>query len=144
VANPYVARNTATVSTAITVIEITNTAAEVLEILRAWVTQENVTATGQAGIAIVRKTVSITGTSLTTAALSSGTSSATAKHTASGEGTDGAFLIREGFNLVNGWLYLPVPEERITVPPSGMLALKFMTAPASASFSYGFVWQELG
>jgi len=144
VANPYVARHTATYSTAITVIEITNAATEVVEILRAWVTQENVTATGQAGIALVRKTVSITGTSLTTASLSSGTSSTTAKHTATGEGTDGAFLIREGFNIVNGWLYLPVPEERITVPPSGMLGLKFMTVPASASYSVGIVWQELG
>ena len=68
-ANPYVARHTATYSTAITVVEITNAATEVVEVLRAWVTQENVTATGQAGIALVRKTVSITGTSLTTASL---------------------------------------------------------------------------
>lgn len=143
-ANPYTARNTATHSTAITILEVTNTATEVLEILRAWVTQENVTTSGQAGIQILRKTATITGTAVTVVSMSSGTASATAKHTATAEGTDGAVLIREGFNIVNGWLYLPVPEERITVPPSGMVALKFATAPASASYSYGITWQELG
>jgi hypothetical protein len=144
VANPYVARHTATHSTAITILEITNSATEVVEILRAWVTQENVTATGQCGIQILRKTVSITGSTVTVQSLSSGTASVSAQHTATGEGTDGAVLIREGMNIVNGWLYLPVPEERITIPPSGMLALKFTTAPPSASYSYGLVWQELG
>jgi hypothetical protein len=144
VANPYAARFTLTVSTAVTLIEITNGATEVVEILRAWVTQENVTATGQAGIALVRKSGTLTGTTLTPVALSSGTPTVTAKHTVTAEGTNGDFLIREGFNIVNGWLYLPIPEERITVPPSGRLGLTFMTAPASASYSYGLVWQELG
>src|SRR5215207_1920465 len=105
-ANPYAARNTATHSTAITILEITNSATEVVEVLRAWVTQETVTATGQAGIMIVRKSATITGTALTPVALSSGTASTTAKHTATAEGTDGDVLIREGFNIVNGWLYL--------------------------------------
>jgi hypothetical protein len=143
VANPYVVRNTATHSTAIGILQLTAPSNEIVEILRAWVTQETVTATGQAGVELRRTSTAGTGTTVTPASLSSGTSNATALHTLTG-GTLSAVLYREGFNIVNGWLYLPVPEERITIPPGGFLQLAFTTAPASASYSYGMIYQELG
>jgi hypothetical protein len=34
-------------------------------------------------------------------------------------------------NVLNGYLYLPVPEERITIPPSTIWCVRFAAAPAS-------------
>jgi hypothetical protein len=41
--------------------------------------------------------------------------------------------IDEGFNLVNGWFYLPVPDERITVAPSSGFVLRLDSDPAVAA-----------
>lgn len=47
--------------------------------------------------------------------------------------TAGDELYREGFNLLNGFLYVPVPEERIVVPPSGIIVLRLNVAPAAST-----------
>lgn len=52
---------------------------------------------------------------------------------ATAEGTDGDMVVKQGFNILNGWLYLPTPEERIWVPPAGIIALKFMAPPGSSN-----------
>src|SRR5262245_10798581 len=36
-------------------------------------------------------------------------------------------------NQLNGYLYLPVPEERITIPPSTVWCVRFAAAPASTT-----------
>lgn len=36
-------------------------------------------------------------------------------------------------NQLNGYLYLPVPEERIMIPPSIVWCVRFATAPASTT-----------
>jgi hypothetical protein len=61
--------------------------------------------------------------------------------TATIEGTDSTVWDEEGFNEVNGWLYLPVPEERI-MTVNRILAMKFPTAPTSAGFITGIGWLE--
>jgi len=137
-----------TVATAITILEITAPSGAALQILRAWVQQSSSTTSAMARIRILRKTATITGTASPPAPikLSPGDNAAgtTAKWLATAEGTDGDVIIEETFNILNGWLYLPVPEERIWVPPSGILALKFPAAPTSASYSFGFVFEENG
>ena len=62
--------------------------------------------------------------------------------TATVEGTDSTVYVEEGFNIVgNGWLYLPVPEERIGLINT-TLGLKFPTAPTSAGWISGQEWIE--
>lgn len=138
-------RDNQTVSTAITILQLTAPSTMDLTLVRAWCEQGGSTTSAAATIELIRKTATATLTNtLTPVALSENdpAPSATAKSVATAEGTDGNILIREAFNVLNGWLYLPVPEERIVVKAGGILALKFPSAPASQSWEFGFVWLE--
>ncbi len=143
---PYSVIDSRAVSTAITVLEVTAPATMALEILRAWVTQSSSTTSAQTDAVLVRKTATITGTAITPVKLLTGNPAATfaGKRTATAEGTDGDIVAGEGFNILNGWLYVPTPEERIWVPPSGILGLKFPSAPAGATYRYGMTVREHG
>lgn len=138
-----------TTSTAITIIQIKAGATNPLELIRVSVNQSDSTTSAQTGIRILRKTATATVTSFTplivqaaAAAAAAGGTSATGI-TATAEGTDGDILIDEGFNALNGFLYLPVPEERILVPAAGFIALKFPVAPASALWKAQIIFGEL-
>jgi len=145
-----ISRNVTT-STAITIIQIKAGASRPLKILRAWVTQSDSTTSTQTGIQLLRKTAAATVTSYTPllmrpndpVANAAGSTSGTGI-TATAEGTDGDILIEEGFNILNGWLYLPIPEERIIVPVNGIIGLKFPVAPGSALYKAGIIFGEIG
>jgi len=148
----YVVQNLAvTISTAITIIQIKAGANNPLEIIRAHISQKGSTTSVQEGIKIVRKSSAATVTSFTPlkldpsvqAAGAVGSTSATGI-TGTAEGTDTDVLIQEGFNVLSGWTWLPVPEERIVVPVSGIIALKFTAAPASQTWNAYMVFRELG
>ncbi len=64
--------------------------------------------------------------------------------TATIEGTVTATVWSEGFNIVNGILYLPVPEARFLIVGSaaGFVGVKFPSAPASADYTTGIEWLE--
>lgn len=133
-----------TVSTAITILQVTAAATHSLRIHRAWVTSTSTTSAGQR-IQLLRKSATATVTAVTPLPLGNYLAvTSSAGRNASAEGTDGNILIADNFNVVNGWLYLPVPEERIIVPPSGIIALKFPAAPTSATFTAGFIFEEIG
>jgi len=57
-------------------------------------------------------------------------------------------LIFDAFHVQNGWLYLPVPEERIRIAggtTNDNVGLRFPVAPdASMTVSYGIIWGEMG
>lgn len=143
----YTAISFGTISTAITMMEITAPSTACLEIYRAWVANTANAGFLSAKVQINRKTVSVTGaaTPPTPAPLEVGmpASGVTVKHNATAEGTDGDILFIDSFNMAS-WVYLPIPEERIWVPPSGILAIKFAGAPAIGIWSYGFTWREIG
>jgi len=150
----YVLRNQATVSTAITVLQLLAGANNGFLILRASVSQRGSTTSAQEDIALVRKsaaatvTAAVLGTTLfktdpNMASPSLTLSTTGTGVTASAEGTDSDQILREGFNVLNGWLYLPVPEERIYVPPAGIIGMKFLTAPASQTWDFEMVIQEV-
>lgn len=64
---------------------------------------------------------------------------------AEGAGTK-TVLYSETFNLLNGWLYVPVPEERIVLSASGSsgLGLYLATAPATGTlWSAEVVFREV-
>jgi len=75
--------------------------------------------------------------------LLAGTSITNAIGVATGTGSFTASLLRFTFNALNGLLYLPVPEERITLEPSAFINLEFLTAPAANTWSGHIVYQEL-
>jgi hypothetical protein len=148
---PFVARaSIPNLDTACTFLQLTAHASRMLEIERAWAGQTSSTTSAQAAIEIVRKTAgastglsSITPVCLERVGLAPGFTAIAGEATA--EGTDGEVVYEEAFNILNGWPNLPVPEERILVPPSGIIALKFTVAgPANATWKFGFNVREIG
>lgn len=151
----YVLRNGgATISTAITILQLKAGTNFPLEILRAALTQDSSTTSAQERFSLLRKsgaatvTAASAGTTLCkynpaapTSDVALGTTSTGI--TASSEGTDSDILVDRGFNVINGIEWLPTPEERIIVPVGGFLAMKFLTAPASHVWFAEIVFREL-
>ncbi len=154
----YTLRHNATVSTAITVLQLKAGATSPFRILRVWCYETGSATAAQARIALVRKTsaatvtTAVVGTHLfkfrqgdPTPDLTLGTTSTGV--TASGEGTDGDIIDVWGFNAVNGVekIYNPMaPSECPHVQAAGVIGLKFLTAPGSQAWEYGITIEELG
>lgn len=144
-------RSSTTTSTAITIQSVWVPTTTAIEITRAWANQSTITTSAQTRIQLVRITTSGTVTSATPAPSSPGMQAskcvggtAATGITATVEGTKSTVYVEEGFNIVNGWLYLPVPEERKLVGGSAAngVALFFPTAPTSAGWVSGQSWLE--
>lgn len=141
--------NAVSVSTAKSLVQIKMGSAAG-QLLRAWVSQSSSTTSTMQQVALVRGTSAGTGTagsivkqnlnnpaSLVTSSTTTGATNITA------EGTVVDTLYVDAFNILNGWLWVPTPEERIVVAQGGFLALKFIATPASAiTVSAGIVWEE--
>jgi len=141
-------RSSVTTSTAITIQQVTTVAGTAIELTRSYVNQSTITTSAQTRIQLLRKSSAATVTSQTPTlrSVSMQASKCVGGATASGitatiEGTDSTVYDEEGFNVVNGWLYLPVPEERIMLVNTSV-ALKFPTAPTSAGYCSGQTWLE--
>jgi hypothetical protein len=127
------------VSAAITLIQLQAGATNRLEIVEARVSQSNSTTSTMQPVQIMRKSAAGTVTSFTPLLLSTGDAVSTAVGgaaatgtNASAEGTDTDILVQDVFNILNGWLYLPVPEQRPVVDGAGIIGLKLPVAPGSA------------
>ncbi len=123
-----------------------------LRLLRAWCGQSNLTGSAMQTVQLVRKSVAATVTSFTplqldpgdAAALAVGGTAATGTN-ASAEGTDSDLFYADSFNVLNGWLWVPTPEERIIIAPSGIIGIKLPDAPGSSmTTSAGFLFGEEG
>lgn len=144
---PYTVMASGPLSASVNLMQVTAPSTMLLEIVRAWVMQSTSTTSAQTDVILVRKTVAAsTGTTATPVELEPGGAAATftAISAATTNGTDGDIMYGEGFNVLNGWLYVPVPEERIIVPPSGILSLKFPSTPPSTTYRYGITLREIG
>ncbi len=123
-------------------------------LLRAWVNQTASTTSAQVGVRIVRKSAAAAVTAAVIAsdvfpldpddtASTLQVGAAATGYNASTAGTNSGTIMEEGFNLVGGgYLYLPVPEERITVKAGGIIALEAVTA-MTATLEAGIVFLEL-
>jgi len=138
-------------STAITVNQVLVPATAAAEFTRCWCNQDSVTTTNQTRIQLNRNSTACTVTSTAAAPLGNGMQASKAVNgtsatgiTASAEGTVTATVWSEGFNIVNGILYLPVPEARwmLVGSAAGFAAVKFPGAPASANYTTGIEWLE--
>lgn len=140
------------VSGAITLLQIKAGTSRSVELIRATCNQSASTTSTMQRIQILRKTAAATVTSFTPVKIGGGAPTADAVGgtaatgtNASVEGTDGDILIADVFNIVNGWLWVPTPEERITIPAAGMVGLKFPAAPGSAlTVTAQFIFGEIG
>jgi hypothetical protein len=143
----YTSRQTATILTAITAIQVVAAAAKPLVLIRGWMTESASATAAQAGIHLVRKSAAGTAGAAVTPVkhnLSAAAASHTAGHQYSAEGTVTDTLDEEGFNVVNGWLYLPTPDEQVVVPGAGILGAQFAAAPATQTWRYGLTVVEIG
>jgi len=138
-------------STAITINQVLVPALAAAEFTRAWVNQSTVTTTNQTRAQLNRNSTACTVTSQAAAPTQTGMQASKAVNgtsatgiTASAEGTVAATVWSEGFNIVNGILYLPVPEARwlLVGQAAGFAALKFPSAPAAADYTSGIEWLE--
>lgn len=138
--------NTA-VSTLRTLIEATVASTKVCELVAAWVSQVNSEVSTQEEVEIRRKTAAGTGTSATPAPMDASDTAfgGSARVNCTAEGTLGTTLHREGFNILSGWFYEPVPERRIIVAGGGIIAIRFAQAPEAAiDINAGLVLREIG
>ena len=139
--------NGISVAAAKTLIRITAPATMVLLLLRAKITQSGSVTSTQARGTIQRASTAGTGTAETPEKLESGDPVATftaitdltAEPTLTGDP-----ILDEGFNWLNGMLWVPAPEERIWVPPSGIALLRLPTLGATMTVSAEIILGEVG
>lgn len=58
------------------------------------------------------------------------------------QATTTTVILTDTFNVQGGWLYLPAPEERIIIPPSGRVVLELPAAPADELTMYSSITFE--
>lgn len=124
-----------------------------IEIIRIEVGQQTSETSQQEALMLVRRSTNTTLPNVAErvslqqggpATLLAGTSITNAIGVATGVGSYTASAMQWTFNALNGFLYLPVPEERITLQPSAFMTLEFLTAPAANIYSGHIIYQELG
>lgn len=148
----YVVNNLAvTISTAITIIQVKAGATTPLWLVRVRLTQKGSTSSAQERVQILRKSGTATVTSFTPLLINPNSAAAAAVGgtaatgiTATAEGTDGDVLVDTGFNVLNGFEWIPTPMEMIQVNPATFIAMKFPTAPASQVWSAQMFFVEAG
>jgi hypothetical protein len=128
-----------------------------IRILRAWAGQQASETSDQLGIMLALKASAFgTYTSTTpTPHFIGGRASGIAGGAAGAEGTAGTDaategagtvtpIIYDGFNNLNGWLWVPTPEERIVIPADTAIILKIVGTPAAlGNWSAGITFEEL-
>lgn len=142
------------ISGAITALQLKAGANGVCELLRASFTQSSSTTSLQFAAAVLRKsgaatvTTAVAGTHLkkmnpASPGADASLGTAATGITATVEGTNSDLSVQRGVNILNGWEWLPTPEERMVVPISGFAGLTFTSAPPSANWFAELVFREL-
>ncbi len=131
--------------------------ASTIQILRAWCSQNATETSEQLGIMIALQASAFGTYSSTTptphfvGGVASGITGST-NGSAAGAGTDASAnaagtktpIIYDGFNNLNGWLWVPTPEERIIVPTDTAIVLAMVgTATTLTNWNAGVTYQEL-
>ncbi len=140
------------ITTADVLIELQVTVATIqIEIIRMWCSPDTGLTDDVQDIEIyVNDAVATGGTGLTKFEMQ-GQSDSNSSATLLGGPTVGATptsLIPDAFHLQQGWLYLPMEEERIRIAggtAQDNVGFRFISAPAAEiTVSYGIVWGEVG
>jgi hypothetical protein len=128
-----------------------------VEVMRCWANQIGTELSDQLGIIIAQKATAF-GTYTSTTPVSheiGGTASGIAGGTAGAAATSGTdasaegagtvtTIIEEGFNNLNGYLWVPTPEERIVLNADTAVILKIVGTPATLTgWCAGITFREL-
>lgn len=161
-AREYVVKgsNITVVNAICTLIIINPVAGTVIEIIRAWVSQHANATSAQQRIHLGTKATAFgTYTAATPEKIKTGDpASGITGGTAGAAGTAGINASAEGggtltekipdaFNVLNGWLWIPTPNETIMVRAADSLAfvMHFPAAPTTLTgWNFGVVYRELG
>jgi len=68
----------------------------------------------------------------------------TVLHDLTTDETEGVIFHRRAFNLISGFHWLPTPEMRIVIPPSGILCLRSDIAITSCTLNAELIVEEIG
>jgi len=120
------------------------TAGSLLEVVRATISQNETETSQQLGAILARKVTAFGTYTATTptphiigaaaSAIAGGTAgaAATAGTDASAEGAGAVTTVHaEGFNNLNGWLWVPTPEERLILGPDQAVIVKLRGTPTT-------------
>jgi hypothetical protein len=143
-------RAAVTTSTAITINQVLVPAQTSAEFTRAWCNQSTSTTTNQTRVQLNRCATAGTVTSQAATPAQNGMQASKCVNGTSATGITATIepgtantWWSEGFNIVNGILYLPVPEARMLISGAAsgtgtpVVTLKFPSAPASADYTSG-------
>lgn len=133
------------------------TRSSIIEIERVWVSQSGTSTSQQLGVIIGQKVTAFgTYTSTTpsphqiggaASGIAGGTAgaAATSGTDASAEGAGAVtIIIQEGFNNLNGYLWVPTPEERFIVGPDLAVIVKIVGTPTTLTgWNAGIVFDEI-
>jgi len=133
------------------------TRASFIRVLRAWCSQGSTETSEQLGIQIAHQASAFgTYTSATPAShVAGGNASGITGGTTGAAGTAGVDasanaagtktpIVVDGFNNLNGWLWIPTPEERIVVPTDSAIVLAMIgTATTLTNWYAGITYEEL-
>ncbi len=111
------------------------------------VSQEASETSEQVAIQLQRASTDGTGTSATPRPMEVGSTAfgGTAVVNLTADTTAGDILRREAANLLSGYKYLPTPETRPVISPSGRFVVRLEDAPAAArTMSVEVIFEEIG
>lgn len=130
-----------------TLIELTAHTNRIVEVLRLEIGQSESETSTMEEVRLVRKSGAGTGTAHTpTPMIASDTAfGGTCRVDCTAEGTVSDELYAIPFNILNGLLWVPTPEERIIVAGAGIFGIQLVEAPeASIDISATLVFKEIG
>lgn len=136
----------AAIAAADTLLELTAATDTGVDLIRAWVSPRGAVLDQIQEINIFVNDAAGTGTSQTPEPLKPGYAAfgGTARDVITVEGTTPTDKIEDGFHFQNGWLYLPVPEERIRIAGGDIMGIRFPVAPdAAMNIACGMIFGEL-
>jgi hypothetical protein len=146
-AGVYVIRDTlAAIAAADTLLELTAATDTGVDLLRAWVSPRGAVLDQIQEINVFTNDAAGTGTSQTPVALKPGYAAfgGTARDVITVEGATPTDIVEDGFHFQNGWLYLPLPEERIRIAGGDIMGIRFPVAPdAAMNIACGMIFGEL-
>lgn len=134
------------VTTAQDLVRITGPADAVLIIHEVLVTQESTETSDQSAVQVMRASTAGTGSAYTAKLLEGGDAAfgGTAVTNLTAPTTPGDILWRLGGDVRAGWHYLPTPEARIIVPPSGIAVVRIDVDITAANLSCVVIFEEIG
>lgn len=137
----------ATISTAKDLMRLSASSGHILLIHQVDVTQAVSELDEQLEFVLQRSSTDGTGTTTTIVPHQEGdpTFGGTCVHNLTADTTAGAVLHREGANIKAGFFWLPPPELRVVVPPSGRFVVRLPTAPSiSLTVNARVVFEVIG